>query len=129
MRATLGFVVGAVVATLVVFGPNFLWLSRSTARITNDSGRELRDVRAEMAGADVLVGVVGPGQSRFVFLPQTGDATFHVSFVADGEPLSGCQEYVEGSMFHVVVAIGQDLAANCDVDMPLFDRLLWREAL
>ncbi len=129
MRALLALVGLAIVAALIVFAPNLIWLARSTARITNQSGRELRNFRLELGERDVTLGLVAPGQSRFVFLPETGDATLLVVYSVGTRQRTGCQEYVEGSMIHVNVVIGPDLESHCDVTLPLTDRLFWSEAL
>ena len=65
----------SVVAALVVFAPNLIWLVRSTARVPNHSARELRNFCLELGGRDLALGPLAPGQSRFVFLPETGDVT------------------------------------------------------
>jgi hypothetical protein len=129
MRALLALVGLVVLAALIVFAPNLIWLARSTARITNQSGRELRNFRLELGERDVTLGLVTPGQSRFVFLPETGGATLLAVYSAGTRQRTGCQEYVEGSMFHVNVVIGPDLEPQCDVTMPLTGRLFWTQAL
>lgn len=128
-RALLALVGLLLVAAFIVFAPNLIWLARSTARITNHSGRELRSFRLELGGRDVTLGLVTPGQSRFVFLPETGDATLIVVYSVGTRQRTGCQEYVEGSMFHVDIVIGSDLEPECRVSLPLTDRLFWSEAL
>jgi hypothetical protein len=129
MRVVLGLLGCSVLVTLVVLNPNLLWLVRLTATVTNASRNELRDLRVEVGDADVHIGVAVPGQSRFVFLPQAGDAMLGVTYVVDGELHRGCQEYVEGSMYHVDIVISEDLMASCSVSLPLLNRLLWSEAL
>ena len=129
VRALLALALLAFAAALIVFAPNLIWLARSTARITNHSGRELRSFRLELGERDVTFGVVAPGQSRFVFLPETGDATLRVVYSVGTRQRTGCQEYVEGSMFHVNVAVGPSLEPQCDVTLPLTERLFWSEAL
>lgn len=129
MRVVLGLLGCSVLVALVVLSPNLLWLARSTATVTNESGKELRDLRVDLGDRDVLIGVAMPGQSRFVFLPQAGDATLGVSYVVDGELHRACQEYVEGSMYHVDIVISEELEASCSVSLPLLNRLLWFEAM
>lgn len=129
LRALLALAGLALVAAFIVFAPNLIWLARSTARITNHSGRELRNFRLELDGRDVTFGLVAPGQSRFVFLPETGDATLLVVYSVGTRQRTGCQEYVEASMFHVNVVIGPDLEPRCAVNLPLTKRLFWSEAL
>lgn len=129
LRALLALVGLALAAAFVAFAPNLVWLARSTARVTNRSGRELRDFRLELGERDVLLGLVAPGQSRFVFLPETGAATLLVVYSVDSRHRTGCQEYVEGSMFHVNVMIGDDLEAHCEATLPLTERLFWGVAL
>jgi hypothetical protein len=129
LRALLALAGLSFVAGFIVFAPNLIWLARSTARITNHSGRELRSFRVELGETDVALGLVTPGQSRFVFLPETGNATLLVVYSVGTLQRTGCQEYVEGSMFHVNVIIGPDLEAQCDVTTPLTERLFWTEAL
>jgi hypothetical protein len=129
MRALLALAGLAFVAALIVLAPNLIWLARSTARITNHSGRELRNFRLELGERDVTLGLVTPGQSRFVFLPETGAAALLVDYSVGTRQRTGCQENVEGSMFHVNVAIGPDLDPHCEVTLPLTGRLFWSEAL
>ena len=129
MRALLALLGLIVLAALIVFSPNLIWLVRSTARITNQSGRELRNFRLELGERDVVLGLVTPGQSRFVFLPETGDASLLAVYSVGTRQRTGCQEYVEGSMFHVNVVIGPDLESQCVVTLPLTERLFWSEAL
>lgn len=129
MRVVLGLLGCSVLVALVVLGPNLLWLARSTATVTNESGKELRDLRVDLGDRDVLIGVAMLGQSRFVFLPQTGAATLGVTYVVNGELHRGCHEYVEGSMYHVDIVISDGQEASCTVSLPLLNRLLWSEAL
>jgi hypothetical protein len=129
LRALLALVGLAFVAAFLVFAPNLIWLARSTARITNHSGRELRNFRLELGERDVTFGLVTPGDSRFVFLPETGGETLLVVYSVGTRQRSGCQEYVEGRMFHVNVAVGPDLETQCNVTLPLTERLFWSEAL
>lgn len=129
LRALLALVGLALAAAFIVFAPNLIWLARSTARVTNHSGRELRNFRLELGERDMLLGIVAPGESRFVFLPETGDATLLVVYSVGTRQRTGCQEYVQGSMFHVNVAIGADLEPQCDIKLPLTERLFWSEAL
>ena len=129
LRALLALVGLVLVAAFIVFAPNLIWLARSTARITNLSGQELRNFRLKLGERGVTFGAVAPGESRFVFLPETGDATLFVNYSVGTRQRTGCQEYVEGSMYHVNVVIGPDLEAQCDVTLPLTERLFWSEAL
>lgn len=129
LRALLALASLAFAAALIVFAPNLIWLARSTARITNHSGRELRNFRLELGERDVTFGVLAPGQSRFAFLPETGGATLLVVYSVGTRQRTGCQEYVEGRMFHVNVAVGPDLEPQCDMTLPLTERLFWSEAL
>lgn len=129
LRALLALVGLALVAAFIVLAPNLIWLARSTARITNHSGRELRNFRLELGERDVTFGVLAPGQSRFVFLPETVDATLLVVYSVGTRQRTGCREYVQGSMFHVNVAVGPGLEPQCDVTLPLTERLFWSEAL
>lgn len=119
----------SVASALVVFAPNLIWLARSTARVTNQSGRELRNFRLELGGRDLALGLVASGESRFVFLPETGDATLLVGYSTGSRQRTGCDEYVEGNMFHVNVSVGPDLVPQCAVTLPLTARLFWSEAL
>jgi hypothetical protein len=129
LRALLALAGLAFAVALVVLAPNLIWLARSTARVTNHSGRALRNFRLELGGREVIFGLVAPGQSRFVFLPEAGEATLLVVYSVGTRQRTGCQEYVQGSMFHVNVAIGADLEPRCDVTLPLTGRLFWSEAL
>ena len=58
-----------------------------------------------------------------------GDATLGVTYVVNGELQRGCQEYVEGSGYHVDIVISEDQEASCSVSSPLLNRLFWFEAM
>jgi len=47
----------------------------------------------------------------------------------DGELQRGCQEFVEGSGYHVDIVISEDQEASCSVSSPLLNRLFWFEAM
>lgn len=129
MRVLLGLLGLLALIVLVALGPNLIWLARSTARITNDSGRELRDLRLLVGEREVVVGAAGRGETRFVFLPEAGEATLQAAFWTGQRQWVGCQEYVEGSMYHVEIVIGKNLRPRCTTSLPLLNRLFWQEAL
>lgn len=129
MRTLLGLIGLLLLAAVAAAGPNLIWLARSTARITNESRLELGDLRLEVGGRELVIGTAPPGLSRFVFLPETGDATLRVSYWIGPRELTGCQEYVGGSMYHVDIRIARNLEARCVPQLPLFDRLFWQVAL
>ncbi len=129
LRALLALLGFSLAAAFVAFAPNLIWLARSTARVTNDSARVLHSFRLKLGERQVIVGPVAPGQSRFVFLPETGDATLQAIYSVDSHRRTGCQEYIEGSMFHVNVSVGADLEARCEATTPLTERLFWDASL
>jgi len=117
--AALGLVVACV--------PNLLWLARSTAVVRNDSAQTADSLRINV-GSEVLdLGTVPAGASRFRLLPAGGEATLAVVYRIAGVEHQACSEYVEGDMYHVRVAIEPDLEVRCDVELPLFSKLLIAE--
>jgi hypothetical protein len=72
----------------------------------------------------VPVGDLAPGQSRFLWLPRTGNATFFVEFATGGQQRKGCSEYVEGEMYHVRATVSAALAVSCSAELGVFSRVM-----
>jgi hypothetical protein len=109
---------GLVLLAIVAFQlQHLLW---STARLTNDSAYLLSHVLLRVDDATVPVGDIAPGRSRFVRLPQRGDATLSVEFSSNGRSHRACSEYVEGEMYHVRVTISPSLAVACRAQLGVF---------
>ncbi len=115
-------------AAIIVLGPNLIWLASSTARVENRTSRGLAGVRLQTGQQDVVIGSVPSGDSRFVFLPVRGESTLQVHYSFNGEDRTGCQEYVEQSMYHVEAVIDADGEIACRTSLALTGRLLLSEA-
>ena len=107
--------------------PNLLWLARSTTVVRNESAQTAENVRINVGSEVLEVGAVPAGATRFRFLPAAGDATLDVVYRIAGVERQACSEYVEGDMYHVRVDIEPGLEVRCDVDLPLFSKLLIAE--
>ncbi|HEY3326413.1 MAG TPA: hypothetical protein VGK14_04515 [Novimethylophilus sp.] len=126
------FVILAVMLVLALALAQFQHLIWSTATIANDSGKDLEPVEIVVDDAVVNVGRIGAGQSRFVILPDRGDATLSIRFRVADRQYKGCGEYVEGSMYHVRVKIDQPLNVHCTprlgfliASKPVLFEMLW----
>ena len=116
-----------VVAFLLLCLPNLVWLARSTAVVRNDSGQAAADVRLNVGPEVIDFGTLAAGASRLRLLPAGGDATLTVVLRVAGVEREACHEYVEGSMVHVRVIIDPSLQVRCDMELPLFSRMLVAE--
>ncbi len=110
---------------LCLFAPNVLWLSHSTARITNAGREPLKAVTVNVDNTARLVGTLAPGESDFIFLAKKGDATYRVLYLSESGIRSAYNEYVEGSMYHVETHLAGD--DSCNVSLPLVSDLLLRK--
>lgn len=104
--------------------PNAYWLTNSTAEIRNASDIRIERVTVDVEGETVVVSDIGPARRRFITLPDQGDATLTVRAENRGVRTAGCNEYVEGSMMHVVIQVDRTLTLTCATSMPLFSDLL-----
>ena len=107
---------------LLLAGLQCINLFVSTAQVENKSERPLTRVAVLVDEASVELGDFPPGETRFVFLPRRGDATFRIRFSAGGGEFTQCSEYVEESTYHVYVAVGPDLAADCRAQVRMLSR-------
>jgi len=110
---------------LCLFAPNVLWLTHSTARITNAGTAPLKAVTVYVDDTARLVGTLAPGESDFIFLPKKGDATYRVLYLSESGIRSACNEYVEESMYHIETRLAGDDA--CTVSLPITRDLLIRK--
>ena len=105
--------------------PNVVWLRYSTVRVTNEADALLRDVALLIDTESVPVGNVLLKSSRFSFLPtEFGEATLTIAYRIKGASVSGCQEYVESTRYHVEVVVNEDQSVSCSVEQPIFSGLL-----
>lgn len=117
----------AAVITLVVIAcilvPNLMWLANSTTRITNAGKNTLSSIIVHVNDSETKLGELHAGNSRFIFLPKVGDATYKVSY-RNGPSLEAvCQEYVEGHMYHVETTLTDSQSSECKVSLPLVSEL------
>ena len=125
LRAAAAF---AVLLVLIAAGAQLQHLAWSTARVQNASAHVLSDVRLHVDDATVVIGELRPGRARLVRLPDRGDATFSMEFVAIDRVYRHCREYVEGDMYHVRVTVSPTLGVSCAVELGvLTNRLMLLE--
>jgi hypothetical protein len=109
--------------------PNLIWLAYSTARITNTGDEILRSVIVHVDDEQTILGELEPGKSRFIILPNSGDATFKVSYVKGTNTETVCQEYAEGDMYHIETLLSDNKGSKCISTLPLVSDLLILKAL
>ncbi len=109
---------------LLLAGPQWINLFRSTAQVINQSGQPIQSVAVVVEGVSQELGSLPPGRSRFVLLPRKGDATFHLRYTAGGGQFTQCSEYVQDDMFHVHAVIQPNLLAECHAELRLVARQL-----
>ncbi len=112
------------VLAVCVLAPNLIWLANSTTRITNGGVNYLNSVTVYVDDKETKIGGLSSGESRFIFLPKSGDATYKVGYVNGASSESVCQEYVEGEMYHVETLLGGARGSECLVTLPLTSELL-----
>lgn len=109
---------------VIGFGlPNLLWLTNSTLKISNDSDKILSTIKVYVDEKKVKPDDLKPGESRFVFLPKSGESTVIISYFSDGKSETICHEYVEDGMYHVEAKVS-GANKNCKVSLPIFSELL-----
>ncbi|MGB5607130.1 MAG: hypothetical protein WBN51_11460 [Gammaproteobacteria bacterium] len=113
----------SVVLVPCIFAPNLIWLAKSTARITNGGTVMLSSVIVDVDDKETKLGDLHPGESRFILLPKSGDATYKVNYEKGGYSESVCQEYVESEMYHVETILESSHDSGCAVSLPLFSEL------
>ena len=111
------------VLVLCIFAPNLIWFARSTAHITNGGTVTLSSVTVDVDGKETKLGKLHPGESRFILLPKSGDATYRVNYGKAEYPESVCQEYVESEMYHVETILESSHDSGCAVSLPLLSEL------
>jgi hypothetical protein len=110
----------------IAVAPNALWLSRSSAVIHN-TGYEpltLRFAYFDDPERIVEIGVLQPGESRFQWVDVVGEASLVVHIKDGAEWREHCANYIENGMYRVEVTAHSPTQVECDVDLPIFDRLL-----
>lgn len=105
--------------------PNVLWLMFSTIRVTNESGVRLGNLVLQVDSQSTPVGNIESESSRFTFLPMGfGEATLSLEYKVNAKPVSHCQEYVEGSGYHVEVVVDKEQSVRCTAELSIFSSLL-----
>lgn len=105
---------------------NLIW---STARLSNDSTQPISEVRILIDDTIVPIGNLSVAESRLLRLPNRGDATFIIQFKAHGREYTGCNDYVEGEMYHVRVSISPAFEISCSVELAPLHRLMILELM
>ncbi len=92
----------------------------STARVENQSHIPIEQAVVVVEGERIPLGVLGPGEARFLRLPKRGDATLTIELTLDGKEHHFCSEYVEGDMYHVRVYVTDGPDASCETSLGIF---------
>ncbi|MGB5474255.1 MAG: hypothetical protein WBQ78_12355 [Gammaproteobacteria bacterium] len=111
------------ILAVCIFAPNLIWLANSTARITNGGTDAISSVIVHVDDKKTKLGDLLPGESRFIFLPKSGDATYKVSYGDENNSESVCEEYVEGNMYHMETVLESSQGSGCEVSLPLFSEV------
>ena len=110
---------------IVGFGvPNLLWLGNSTLRIENNGDELLSSIIVYVDEKETKLSDLKPGQSRFIFLPKSGEATVIITYIVGEKPGTTCHEYIENGMYHVEVDINNLNNGKCKVSLPIASELL-----
>jgi hypothetical protein len=99
-------------------------LAWSTARVENASPHHLRAVTILVDDARVRLEDVSPGESRFVLLPDRGDAGLSIEVSTLAASYRGCSEYVGGDMYHVRVRVSGSGEVSCSTELGIFNTRL-----
>ena len=102
-----------IILIMIIYAPNFIWLIRSTAYISNKSAKVFNLVSVHVDGKNIQLGRLMPGESRFMFLPKSGDETFEIRYLKDGNFLVGCRQYYESAMYNIKVVINNTNSPVC----------------
>jgi len=125
-RTILWMLLAAILAALLVVAPNGLWLSRSSAKVSNTGARAMT-LRIVIIGATeriVEVGALAPGTARFVWIDPAGEATLAVE-VRDGPDWRRhCAEYIEAGMYRVGIEARAPDDVSCTTELAPLNRLL-----
>lgn len=109
-----------IILILIIYAPNLIWLVKSTAYISNRSSKALNFLTVHTNKNKIQLGRLMPGESRFIFLPKSGDSTFEITYVKGGNLIHICRQYIEGSMYTLEATIYDTETPECDVKLPLF---------
>jgi hypothetical protein len=115
-------VVFGLLVVLILIGFQLQHLLWSTARVNNGSVHVLSELMVRVDDATIFIGNLSPGDSRFVRLPQRGEATFSVEFSSGERKYKACAEYVEGAMYHVRVDIAANSTVSCETQLGVLTR-------
>lgn len=94
----------------MLFGPNLIWLNRSTVRIENQASSPVENIVVVSCDRPKSLGRLSAGESRFEVFQKCGDDTLEIR---TGEHPTNCRFYVEGDMFHVQVRVISPTTADC----------------
>jgi len=110
---------------LCLLAPNLVWLGFSTARITNVDPNTVYSVTVYVNDKKLSLGDIRAGESRFLILPASGDATYKVLYGEGADVKSVCNDYVQRDMHHVETVLEGVEGSRCKVSLPLFSELLF----
>jgi len=112
-----------VILIMILYAPNFIWLVKSTAYISNRSSKALNFLSVHVDDKSVQLGKLMPDETRFIFLPRSGDATFELSYVKGGKLIFSCRQYIESEMYNVKSVINDSDSPDCSTDSPFINEL------
>jgi len=118
------YIVSILIFCCSILAPNIFWLSNSTARIKNEGLDIIHSVAIYVDEKKILLGNLSSGESRFTFLPNSGDATYKVVYEDDTNLKSVCESYVESDMYHIETLLEGSTESECEVSIPIFSDLL-----
>lgn len=102
---------------------NLFWFRYSTTRVSIP-GPGLADVKILVDSDVIELGDLRRGESRFMFLPNDGPATYSITFLADNYTRTACEVDIEGTKNHVEATLYSGRESICEVTEPLFTDLM-----
>lgn len=106
-----------------LLAPNLIWLKNSTSRVLNKDKDTISSVTVHVNEKQTEIGDLLPGESRFIFLPKLGDATYKVTYDDETNSRTICVDYVESEMYHMETVIRSPKISECNSSLPLLSEL------
>lgn len=118
------FLAFVVAVALVIWGPNLVWLRRSTVYVENRSDSTVEAVRIFACDEAIELGDLEWGESRLRLIPECGGNTLSVTMRFHGVEYQACSAPVDASMTHVEAWLDSPTRGGCDYGEPLLSPLL-----
>ena len=112
-----------IILIIILYAPNFIWLVKSTAYISNRSSKTLNFVTVHVDDKTIQLGKLMPDENRFIFLPKSSDATFELSYLKGGELIFSCRQYIESEMYNIKSVINDSDSPDCSTNSPFINEL------